>query len=50
MNHPYKEYEGTELWNIIWNCIEDLVENDDLEENTAREYIVGYLCSKIIKK
>ncbi|USK32580.1 hypothetical protein LIT25_18540 [Bacillus sp. F19] len=49
MEHPYKEYENTELWNLISKGIDDLSENQDLQELTRREYIVGYLC-KLIKQ
>ena len=43
-SHPYREYEGTPLWRALDKGIADLVENQDLEERTRREYIVGYLC------
>lgn len=48
-NHPYEEYENTDLWNTIWMAIDDLVKNQDLKERTPRAYIVGYLCEKILK-
>jgi hypothetical protein len=44
MTHPYKQFEGTPLWEVILKGIDDLVGNNDLEEKTARENIVGYLC------
>jgi hypothetical protein len=44
MSHPYKQFENTPLWAVINKGIEDLVENNDIEETTGREYIVGYLC------
>ncbi|MGY3189989.1 hypothetical protein [Lysinibacillus sp. TE18511] len=47
MNHPYKKYETTELWHVISEAIEELVANQDVEEMTSREYIVGYLCAKL---
>ena len=47
MNHPYKKYETTELWSNIWEAIDELVDNQDVEEMTRREYIVGYLCAKL---
>ncbi|BBF45456.1 hypothetical protein lbkm_4223 [Lachnospiraceae bacterium KM106-2] len=46
---PYGKYQNTELWNLVEKAIEDLVENDDLEERTAREYIVGYLCKTVVE-
>ena len=50
MNHPYKKYEKTVIWNSVWMAIEDLVENNDLEELTPREYIVGSICEKIAEE
>jgi len=47
LNHPYKEYENTEMWSTIWQALDELAENDDIEETTPRGYIVGYLCEKI---
>jgi hypothetical protein len=47
MSHPYGQFEGTPLWVVINKGINDLVENNDLEETTQREYIVGYLCKLI---
>lgn len=48
MEHPYTKYESHPLWKIIERAIDDLVENSDLVEQTAREYIVGYICKKIL--
>jgi hypothetical protein len=47
MSHPYKQFEGTPLWEVINKGLDDLVENNNLEETTRREYIVGYLCKFI---
>ena len=47
IKHPYKEYEQTQLWELIDNVIDDLVKNQDIELTTRKEYIVGYLCKKI---
>ncbi|UPM52839.1 hypothetical protein [Gottfriedia acidiceleris] len=49
MSHPYEKFENTPLWNVINKGINDLVENNDIEETTKREYIVGYLCKVIIE-
>lgn len=49
MAHPYEIFEGTPLWDVINKGIDDLVENNDIEEMTQREYIVGYLCKLIIE-
>lgn len=47
IKHPYTKYEGSPLWNIISEAISELVENQDIEETTRREYIVGYLVKEI---
>lgn len=47
MSHPYKQFENTHLWEAINKGIAELVENQDIEETTQREYIVGYLCKVI---
>jgi hypothetical protein len=45
--YPYKKFENTELWKIIDESIDNLVNNQDLEEKTIRKYIVGYLVKRI---
>lgn len=47
MSHPYGKFEHTRLWAVINKGIDDLVENDDIEEMTQRENIVGYLCKLV---
>lgn len=47
MKHPYKEYETSELWEVVKSLIEDLVENNDIELSTPIEYVVGYICKNI---
>lgn len=47
MRTPYDEYQETALWQIISETINELVDNDDLEERTTHEHIVGYLYSKL---
>jgi hypothetical protein len=49
MPHHYVKLEGTALWNALELAIKDLVLNRDIVESTARPYIVGYLCQKILK-
>lgn len=50
MKHPYQEFVDTALWNNLWETLDELVENQDIEEMTSREYIVGYLCLKLQQK
>ena len=45
--HPYREYEKLKVWKVLSKGIKDLEANGDIEEKTARPYIVGYL-SKLL--
>lgn len=47
MNTPYDRYKNTELWNMVSEAIDELVENDDLEERTTHDHIVGYLFQQV---
>lgn len=47
MAHPYEKYESTPAWRVIDEAITALVKNHDLQETTARQYIVGYLCKQL---
>ena len=38
----YAEVEGSPAWAVVDKVISDLVENQDLVEQTLRYYIVGY--------
>ncbi|MGA9584912.1 MAG: hypothetical protein WBQ95_06255 [Terracidiphilus sp.] len=44
---PYDVFRGAEIWNVVDKAISDLVKNNDLIENTRRDYIVGYICQKL---
>ena len=48
--HPYKNYESHRYWKRIDAGISDLVDNQDLVEQSARPYIVGYLCKMILSR
>lgn len=47
MKTPYDPYKNTELWNVISEAIDELIENDDLKGRTTHDHIVGYLCQKV---
>ncbi|MGA8540252.1 MAG: hypothetical protein WB566_12190 [Terriglobales bacterium] len=47
IKHPYKKFEATVLWRTVEKQIADLVKNGDIQELTAREYIVGSICRAI---
>ena len=47
VEHPYTRFENTELWRKVSQIIDGLVENQDIQETTKREYIVGYICENM---
>lgn len=47
MDHPYRRFEGSPAWKVIWESIDHLAANQDLRESTRREYIVGYLLERL---
>lgn len=49
MTHPYISFENTELWKKVNQIIDELTENQDIEEKTKREYIVGYICKNLME-
>ena len=46
---PYENLRHTGIWQVVDNAIENLVTNEDIEEKTHRDYIVGYLCEQIME-
>lgn len=44
---PYTEFMGTDLWRRLDRAIGALRKNGDIEELTARRYIVGYLAKTV---
>jgi len=45
--HPYQEFEALPVWAVLGRGIEELRANGDIEEKTARRYIVGYLAKML---
>jgi hypothetical protein len=43
MNHPYKEYQGTALWEKLDQLLKHLEANGDIEICASRELLIGYL-------
>jgi hypothetical protein len=50
MEHPYKEYENSKTWNAVARLIKDLVDNNDIELLTPKEYVIGYICKGLSKQ
>lgn len=50
MSFPYSEFKGTKEWQVLSRAISALERNQDVVLQTKKEYVVGYLASKLAKK
>jgi hypothetical protein len=46
---PYRELEKLPVWKVLSRGIKNLEANGDIEEKTARHYIVGYLAKLLVE-
>ena len=46
--HPYKHLERLPEWKVVDRALSDLTENGDLNEMTARRYIVGHIVKMLL--
>ena len=44
---PYGRFAQTENWVVLDRALKELIKNQDLQETTAHEYVVGYLCQAL---
>ena len=49
-DYPYNQFENSELWSIVKDCLNDLIDNQDIEITTKEEYVVGYLRKMIAER
>jgi len=47
LKHPYTKYQKTEIWELINNALDDLINNQDIKLTTKKDYVVGYICQSI---
>lgn len=45
--HSYTELENTQLWKVIEESLNDLIENQDIELTTRKENVIGYICNNL---
>ena len=50
LKHPYSKFEDTQLWKLVDKTVNDLIENQDIELTTRKEYVIGYICKAISEK
>lgn len=46
--HAYRELENTQVWKVIEESLNDLIENQDIELTTRKENVIGYICKNLI--
>jgi hypothetical protein len=49
MSSPYSEFRGTKTWQALSRAITALERNRDVVLQTKKEYVIGYLASKLPK-
>ena len=47
LQHPYQRFEGSETWKILEVAMGALIQNHDVQLQTNRAYVIGYLCEAI---
>jgi hypothetical protein len=45
--HPYSKFEHTNVWRVLEQAVQELVDNNDIKELTNRTYIIGYLAKRL---
>jgi hypothetical protein len=45
--HAYTELENTQLWKVIEDSLNDLIENQDIALTTRKENVIGYICKNL---
>ena len=49
-SRPFAEHRDTRLWSAIEESIDELIATHEISVNTARDYVVGYLCRELVAK
>lgn len=47
MTSHYESYKNTQEWQLIEKAIQDLMDNQDIQLLTERDYVVGYLTKQL---
>ena len=48
MTHPYENYKGNELWQVIERALDDLIKNQDIVLQTRDDYVIGFIVKSIV--
>jgi len=47
MDHPYKIYESSLLWEVMQKALDKMINNNDIILNTSEVYVIGFLCKQL---
>ncbi len=48
MSNLYQEYKISDEWRIIEKAINELIDNQDIEVITLKDYVIGYISKQLI--
>lgn len=47
---PFAEYRDTPLWHVIAAAVAELEATKEIAVATAPEYVIGYLCERLVDR
>ena len=48
MTHTFDEYKDTPLWHVVAAAVAELEATREISVDTGSDYVVGYLCRRLI--
>ena len=48
MTRPFEQFHDTSLWRVVAAAIAELEATREISISTAPEYVVGYLCQRLV--
>ena len=48
MTHAFDEYKDTPLWRLLAAAVAELEATREIRVATAPDYVVGYLCERLV--
>ena len=46
---PFAEYRDTPLWRVLESAVAELEATREIAVSTAPEYVIGYLCERLVR-
>jgi hypothetical protein len=48
MSHAFDQYRDTPLWRVVADAVAELEATREITVATAPEYVIGYICQRIV--